>query len=195
MTTMTIDEAQTTAKTTAKQLVQVAYGAQPVRQPDGTTLALCYTGRLHRAYRMLADATAAGDAVKAATLQGGIDRLAALADEAMRKADEAVIAYSALATAAGNEPDDLSLPDCMCAGCKEAGKVHRIGSAMGRVRQVVWDFMGDDGDGAPEVVTLVSKGDASAVQRRLQSVVAAMQDYIEACKQHDVAPNWRELWA
>lgn len=188
---MTIDE----AKVKAMQLNRAAYGVQPVRQADGTVLELCLPGRLHRAYRMASDAVAAGDTAKVATLQAGIDTLAAIAREAWRAADAAVIDYSAMAVAAGREPESLELPDCQCAGCREAGRLHRVGSAMGKVREIIWEFMGDDGEGAPALLLLARKGDDGALRSRLSGIVTAMQEYMDVCRQYDVRPNWRELWA
>lgn len=185
------------AKERAKQAAAAAWTAQPVRQADGTMLELCWHGRIARAYKLL---VSAADGEQKQKLQAGIDKLAAMADAANNAAEQAISDYCALALANGEQPEDLYPLACTCAGCKEAGAAHRIGSSVGNLRSVVWDFMGDDGDGAPELVTLFRKyREDEKVRdlfwRRVLGVVDAMQDYMDACAQNGQRPNWRELWS
>jgi hypothetical protein len=44
------------AEERTRQLNLLAYAPQPVAQPDGTTINLCWNGRIARAYDRLADA-------------------------------------------------------------------------------------------------------------------------------------------
>lgn len=192
----TIDQAKTNAQT----LIAQAWTPQPVRQPDGTLLMLCYNGRLHRAYRMLGEANANGDTARVTALQGAIEKLAAMMHDARGQAEDAISQYASLTIAAGGQPDDLYPDDCTCAGCKDSGRFHRIGAAMGNCRTAIWQLMGDDGEGAPELVTLFRAytKDEKAKDifwRRVLRIVDAMQEYMDACQQNNEQPDWKRMWA
>jgi hypothetical protein len=65
------------ARAAAVAACLAAYAPQPVKQPDGATLMLCWNGRIARAYDKLAIARIAREAKAIETLQNGINQLQA----------------------------------------------------------------------------------------------------------------------
>lgn len=183
----------------AQRLVSQAYAAQPVKQPDGSFLELCLMGRIARAYRLLAEAQAAGATERAAALQTAIDKLTQLADSAMAAANKAVSDYCAACIVEGSTPENLDPPACRCVACQETDKVHSVGAASGAMRAAVWALLGDDGDGEPPLLPLVRKAaDAQArdhLWTHLVKIANSMQAYANICRDLGAVPNWKqELW-
>ena len=92
-----IDQAQ--AK--AQDLCRLAYAPQPVAQPDGSTLALCWSGRIARAYDKLAIARIAADGAAIRKIETALAQLQATATAAFEAAETAKCAWVAMATSAG----------------------------------------------------------------------------------------------
>lgn len=181
------------AKAKATHLAALAWAAQPVNV-GGTMVPLCWTGRMHRAIKMLAEARAAGDMAKAQQLDKAINALNAAAHEAQNAAEQAISDYCAITVAAGGQPEDLYPPQCTCDGCKESGKWHRIASSEANLRAALWALLADDGDGDPQIIQLVRKANDVKVRdqlwRHLARIADAMQDYQDAHRQHGEPVKW-----
>jgi hypothetical protein len=171
-----------------------------VKQPEGF-IDLCMMGRIQRAYKRLAEAKAAGEMEKATAMQTAIDALTQMADKAMSAAEKAVSDYCAQCIVEGKEPEDLYPVECLCVGCQETGKIHKLGEVVGNMRAAVWAFMGDDGQGQPPILALMSKArqDENArdqLWRHLYKISETMQAYVNVCRETGVRPNWKkELWS
>jgi len=183
------------AEAAVKRLMLLAYAPQPVVQPGGATLHLCWAGRLYRAYSLRNEAMAAGDDARAASLLAAIDKLSAMAHEAMSLAERADSTYHSLCILKNIEPHDWTPPQCECAACVDKNKRWRIAAAAGDVRKAAWALMGDAGEGQPPIITLfrAAAKDKSAndqLWRHLLSIVTAMEAYIEECSKAGEHPDW-----
>lgn len=192
------------AKATAVAACAAAYSPQPVKQSDGTTLMLCWNGRIARAYDKLAIARIARheDAIK--SLQNGINALTAKYSEAQRAAEDAAAAWAA--SAAANDvtvqPTDVYPPKCTCDGCKAAQQYQDKVQWRAIYVDMLYAFIAPTSADTPPVITLLrrlrnDKGDKEAsdlLWTHLRRISDAGEAYAKACKEADARPNWRALW-
>lgn len=191
------------AKRKARQLAVAAWTPQPVKQADGSYLDLCWRGRLHRAIKMYADTVNAGNDALAKKINAGIDKLNEAANAAGNAAEKAISEYSALVAANGGTPDDLYPPECQCAGCRESGRFHRMGSAEANARRAVWAFLGPESVGeAPAIIGLfersrrdddVGKGARDGVWRHLYAIATALEEYRQAAADCGETPDYGKV--
>lgn len=192
----TIEEAEEQAK----RLMALAYAPHSVAQADGSTLSLCYAGRIHRAYQMRQVAIEAGDTGKAQTYAAAIEKLIDMAQHAYKIAEDADVLYQGMCAVKGVEAHNTTPPDCECVGCLEKNKGWRMSHAMEGVRKAAWTFLGDDGEGQPPIINLFRKArsDEKArdmIWRHLLSITDSMQCYMDECGKVGERPNWKELFS
>lgn len=194
----TIEEAEAEAK----RLLQEAYAPHEVPQADGSTIMLCYAGRLHRAYQMRSAAMLAGDKAKAQKLTAGIENLIVMSEAKQKAAEDADVRYQGMCAVKGVAAKQLTPPQCECAGCVEKNKGWRIAAAAGEVRKQAWAFLGDvEGNGQPPIIGLFRRArqDEKArdmIWRHLLQIVDSMQVYMDECSKAGERPDWRkELWS
>ena len=192
------------AKAAAVAACAAAYAPQPVKQPDGATLQLCWNGRIARAYDKLAIARIARDAAAVKALEGGIDVLRAKYNAAAKEAEDAAAAWAALAAAndVTVQPTDVYPPKCTCDGCRAAAQYRDKVQWRAIYVDCLYDFIAPSSTDTPPVITLLrclrnDKGDKEAsdlLWSHLRRISDAGEAYAKACKEADVRPNWRALW-
>lgn len=188
------------AEKEARQLLALAYLPQPVKQPDGSVLELCWRGRLHRAFVLMGQARAEGNFERATMLDKGIDKLSEMASAAYEAADEAVAKYEATARFMGDEPTKLDPTECNCAGCVDSNRNHRMGAAMGEARDALYGLLIPARDGTlPPLVTLLKSAPTDNASRDrlwliLQRLATGLQDYADAKREAGEEPNWQQIW-
>ena len=192
----TIEEAEAEAK----RLMLLAYAPQPVLQADGTTMPLCYAGRIHRAYIMRQAAIGVGDTGKAQVYAAAIEKLVEMAEKACKSAEDADVLYQGMCAVKGVEAHNTTPPDCECVGCLDKNKGWRMSHAMEGVRKAAWAFLADDGNGQPPIINLFRKArsDEKArdmIWRHLLSITDSMQCYMDECGKVGERPNWKELFS
>ena len=192
------------AKATAAAACAAAYSAQPVKQPDGPPLMLCWAGRIARAYDKLAIARIARDSKAVETLQSGINQLTARYNEAIKTAEDAAAQWAALAAAAGVtvEPTDVYPPTCTCDGCQAAQQYQDKVQWRATYVSCLYDFIAPTSADTPPVIELMrqlrnNKNDRDAQDRfwvHMRRISDAGEAYAKACAEAGVRPNWRALW-
>ena len=192
------------ARAAAVAACLAAYAPQPVKQPDGPPLQLCWNGRIARAYDKLAIARIARDAKAVETIQAGINMLTAKYNEAQRTAEDAAAQWAALAAAGGVtvQPIDVYPPTCTCDGCKAAQQYQDKVQWRAIYVDMLYGFIAPTSVDTPPVITLLrrlrnDKGDKEAsdlLWAHLRRISDAGEAYAKACKEADVRPNWRALW-
>jgi len=192
------------AKATAVAACAAAYSAQPVKQPDGPPLMLCWSGRIARAYDKLAIARIAREPKVIETLQNGINQLQARYNAAIKEAEDAAAQWVALASANGItvQPTDVYPPTCTCEGCQAAQQYQDKVQWRATYVDQLYDFIAPTSADTPPVITLLrrlrnDKNDREASDLlwvHLRRISDAGEAYAKACKEADVRPNWRALW-
>ena len=185
MTTKTIEPTTIEeAEAAVKRLMQEAYAPHDVTMLDGSTIQLCFAGRLHQ---MRIAAILAGDVEKAQKLTADIENLTRIYDGKRKAAEDADVLYHGMCAKKGVEAKQLTPPDCECAGCIDKNKVWRIAAAAGEVRKSVWALLGDvEGNGQPPIIELFRRAqqDEKArdmIWRHLSQIVDSMQVYMDEC--------------
>ena len=192
------------AKQRAIAALAAAYSPQPVKQPDGPPLLLCWAGRIARAYDKLAIARIARDSKSVETLQSGINQLTARYNEAVKMAEDAAAQWAALAAAAGVtvQPTDVYPPTCTCAGCQAAQQYQDKVQWRATYVSTLYDFIAPTSADTPPVIELMrqlrtNKNDKEAQDRfwvHMRRISDAGEAYAKACAEAGVRPNWRALW-
>lgn len=186
------------AKEKALRLAQVAFAPQPVKQADGSTVPLCWAGRLHRALTAGNAAQQAGDAAKVALIEQAIDRLSTEMHSAESAAADAEAAYMALCAAAGVTAEALPSTECTCVGCVEQRRLHALASTSADVRAAVWALLTGPVGELPAIVTLVAQAHDAGVRDRLwahlKRISDALSAYGQACAENGEQPQWGEVW-
>lgn len=192
------------AKQRAIAALAAAYSPQPVKQPDGPPLLLCWAGRIARAYDKLAIARIARDSKSVETLQSGINQLTARYNEAQKAAEDAAAQWAALAAAAGVtvQPTDVYPPPCTCEGCQAAQHYQDKVQWRATYVSVLYDFIAPTSADTPPVIELMrqlrtNKNDKEAQDRfwvHMRRISDAGEAYAKACAEAGVRPNWRALW-
>ena len=192
------------AKAAAVAACLAAYAPQPVKQPDGTTLQLCWNGRIARAYDKLAIARIARDTKAIDALQNGVNALTAKYNEAIKAAEDAAAQWAALAAAGGVtvQPMDVYPPTCTCEGCQAQAQYQDKVQWRAIYVTCLYDFIAPTSADTPPVIELMrrlrdNKNDKEAQDMfwvHMRRISDAGEAYAKACKYADVRPNWRALW-
>lgn len=186
-----------TAYQLAVKACALAYSAQPVRQPDGSTLLLCMASRISRGFDRLAAERAAG--ADTTRLMEGIDTLAKTAHKAMQDAETAAAAWAATAAAVGNDVDPLQCypPPCTCIGCQAEQKRQRAAITRAEATEAIYALLVGYGSDEPRLLSFVA-GAGDAGQRdllwaSLKRIADALTAYKAACIAIGEQPDWRRL--
>ena len=190
------------ARTAAVTALAAAYSPQPVKQPDGTTLQLCWSGRIARAYDKLAIARIARDTAAVKAIEGGIAMLTAKYTEAQKAAEDAAAQWAALAAAGGVTVDPMSVypATCTCDGCQAAAAWHDHNEARGRYSDALYNLLAPNSSDRPPLYELLEAfGKTEKDRDRFWAAMKTIYDtagaYAAACKAAGVQPNWRAaLW-
>lgn len=198
------------AEERARQLNLLAYAPQPVPQPDGTTINLCWNGRIARAYERLAAArieayTATPKPnMKTAKVKAIEERIADLERGALaahNAAEKAASDWAALCAAGGIGCDPLSVyaPTCTCAGCAAQDAANARRNAYAALTEAVYGLLAPSSFVVPPFVELMRKaedaGARDALWRHWKRILDAAEQYIATCKADGVEPDWRGvLW-
>lgn len=174
-----------------------AYSAQPVRQPDGSTLALCMAGRVSRGFDRLTAAQLAGQ--DTARLREGIDVLSKAAQKAMKDAEAAASAWASTAAAVGEQVDPLQCypPPCACIGCQGEQQRQQVAIARAQATEALYGLLDGYGSDAPRLLAYID-GASETKQRdllwaSLKRIADAMTAYRTACTAVGEQANWRGL--
>ena len=185
------------AKEEAVRLCEIAYAPHPVKQPDGTSLMLCWNGRIVRGYERLAAARIARDAKTIDVLTKAIAGLEGQYNEAARAAERAASTWAAMAATAGATVNatDCYPPACQCEGCALQRTLHDHNEARGAYSDALYALMAPNGQDIPPILTILAGASEVEQRDRLWTYLRRIRDtgdtYIEACKQAGVRPNWR----
>lgn len=190
------------AKARAMELNTLAYAPQPVKQPDGSTLALCWTGRIARAYERLAAARTARNTAAIDALKDAIATLESKAAAAMNAAEHAASDWAAMCAAVGQpcDPDEVYAPPCTCEGCRMQAAYMDKAEARAKYVTALYDLLAPTSFDLPpfmELGRLIQAGDQEAQKRMTaywRRIYEAGVQYIEAHRAAGTRPNWRALW-
>ena len=190
------------AKARAVELSLAAYAPQPVKQPDGSVLSLCWKGRIARGYERLAAARAKRDAKTIETLQEAIRSLTAKAAAAQNAAEEAASTWAAMCAAVGQscDPMEVYAPPCTCEGCRMEAAYMDKAEARAKYVTALYDLLAPTSFDLPpfmELGRLIQAGDQEAQKRMTaywRRIYEAGVQYIEAHRAAGTRPNWRALW-
>lgn len=186
-----------TAHARAVAACAAAYSAQPVRQADGSTLLLCWSARIERAFDLMQAAQAAGQ--DTTRLQEGIDALSNAARKAMNEAEAAASHWAATAAAVGNTVDPMAVypPECTCTGCQVMKQRQAIAIARAQATEAIYALLDGYGSDEPRLLGYMA-GARDAGQRdllwaALKRIGDAMLAYQSACHAGNEKPDWRRL--
>jgi hypothetical protein len=185
------------AKSKALDLCRMAYAPQPVPQPDGTTLMLCLSGRIGRAYDKLSMARIAGDEAAIRKIEAALAKLQVSATAAFEAAEAARSAWQAMAAAAGQAiaVDDVYPPTCTCAACAAAAAYRSHHEFRHVYTAVLYDLLAPDTVNTPPLLelmrTVAEQDSRNQLWTLLKRVSDAGEAYLRACRAADVQPNWR----
>ncbi len=171
------------AKEEAQRLHRLAFGAQPVKQSDGTVLELCYQARLDRAYTMRSEARRQKNEMRGAALDRAIAQLSDSAQKAGADAQRAIDDYVGLCARVGQVADtDAFAVDCECVGCIEGQRRRAMWEAERVMRtQFTALFIPalSDASNTPPVVALLVGCDSAP----LRTLGGAMQAFVDCSRE------------
>lgn len=177
---------------------QAVYRLQPVKQADGTTLPLCWNGRMHRAFALAEQLQAAGDKGRLANVEQAIAQIGEQKSQVEAAAAAAESDYLAVCAAAGVQPEPLPEYVCSCLGCVAQRRTHALSVAQGDVRAYVWALLGAPVNERPALLTLVRNAQDVKARDQLWAHLARIADAFEAyetaCADLGEQPKWREVW-
>lgn len=190
------------AKARAVELSLAAYAPQPVKQPDGSVLSLCWKGRIARGYERLAAARTRRDAKAIETLQEAIRSLTDKGLAAQNAAEEAASTWAAMCAAVGQpcDPDEVYAPPCTCEGCRMQAAYMDKAEARARYVTALYDLLAPTSFDLPPFMELgqrIQEGDAEARDRlsvQFQRIYEAGVAYRDAHQAVGTKANWRALW-
>jgi hypothetical protein len=176
----------------------LAYSAQPVKQLDGSTLALCWSARVSRGIDKLMEAKRAGD--DTTKLQGAIDALSATAMQAMRAAQTAAEQWAASARAVGQDVDPLAPypPECQCTGCTTFRQRQAVAIARAELQVALAFLLAGDGNAPRLLGYMAGAGDATQrdlLWKALKNIADAMAAYQGAADAAGEPVTWPEVRA
>lgn len=192
------------AHAAAVAALAAAYTPHPVAQPDGSTLMLCWHGRIARAYDKLAAARAdakrrgSKDDPTVKAIEGAVRKLEASYNEAHAAAENAAASWAALAAAGGATVDPMSIypAACTCDGCQAAQAHHDHNEARGKYSDALYGLLAPDPGTRPPLFDLLedfgkSEKDRDRFWAAMKGIYDAAGAYAAACKAAGVQPNWR----
>ena len=198
------------AEEQARQLCLLAYAPQPVPQPDGSKISLCWNGRIARAYDRLADARNEAYKLtpkpntktpKVKMIEERIADLERGATAAYNAANQAASDWAALCTAAGVEFDPLAVyaPVCTCEGCKAQQAATARRNAYAALTEATYALLAPESFTLPPFVELMRRANDEHARNALwahwKRMLDAAEVYIAACQADGVEPDWRGvLW-
>ena len=185
------------AKAEAERLHALAYAPRPVKQADGTTLPLCWSGRVHRAFDVANALQRQGDVAKLAIVEKALATLQAEASAAANKAKLAESAYCELCALAGETPTFPDVVECPCAGCAGQRAATERLNAAAQYREAAWELLGATADQRPALLDLMASAkderQRDRLWRMLTTASTAMARYEVACRAMNEAPDW-SVW-
>lgn len=180
------------AKEEAQRLHRQAFGAQPVKQTDGTVLELCWSARLDRAYTLRSEARRQKNEMRGIALDRAIAQLSDSAQRAGADAQRAIDDYVGLCARIGQVADtDAFAVDCGCLGCIEGQRRRAMWEAERVMRtQFTALFVPalSDASNMPPVVALLIGCDSAP----LQALGAAMQVFVERSREAGLPVVWAD---
>jgi hypothetical protein len=182
------------AKQLAIDLGTAAYVAQPILQPDGTTIMLCLHGRVARAYDKLAEVRESGNELQVKRIEGAVDTLSQACLAATAAAEHAASDYTAICIAAGFPPDDVEMPVCGCTAC--VGETLRMSwlSAQAGAVEALYGLVAPNSVDVPPIVTLIESAEDEVQRKRLWSLLKRIADAYRAYESAAVAAGERVSW-
>ena len=185
----------------AVDLCAAAYAAQAVQQPDGSTLALCWNGRIARGYERLAAARGAKETAKVEALTKAIRGLEAQYNAAADAAERAAADWAAMAASAGVTVDahEVYPPQCQCEGCAMQRAYHDHNEARGAYSDALYALLAPNPMDLPPLLEMLEAIAEEAQRDRLWTYMQRIRDtgraYIKACEAAGTRPNWRAaMW-
>jgi len=181
------------AKAEAERLHALAYLPRPVKQADGTSMPLCWSGRVHRAFDMANALQRQGDVARLAIVERALVTLQAEAHAAANKAKLAESAYCELCVLAGEQPTFPDVVECPCAGCVgQRAALERL-DAIAAYREAAWALLGTTTE-RPALLDLMANAtderQRDKLWRLLTTASSAMARYEAACQAMNEAPDW-----
>ncbi len=182
------------AEIDAIRAYECAYGAMPVKQPDGAHIQLCWYGRIDRAFDVLANVKGTD---KESTIKGAVQSLIDASKQSQESAHKAAEHYERLCAESGVSPKDLVPQECTCEFCQSHNL--RKGATAARVDLAlsVSNLLMATPDKLPAVVAMVdeidkgSKEAANALRGALTGIAKAMRRYSQVCEDNGLEPDWR----
>lgn len=181
------------AKAEAERLHALAYLPRPVKQADGTSMPLCWSGRVHRAFDMANALQRQGDVARLAIVERALVTLQAEAHAAANKAKLAESAYCELCALAGEQPTFPDVVECPCAGCAGQRAAGERLDAIAAYREAAWALLGTTTERPALLDLMAAANDGKKLWRMLEAATAAMARYEAACNAEGTAPDW-SVW-
>ena len=187
----------TDARRKAVELCHAAYAPQPVAQPDGSLLPLCWNGRIARGYEKLAVARAARQTALIQTIQATLRGFEQQYNAAANAAEQAATTWAAMAAAAGVtvEPTEVYPPPCDCEGCRMQRAYHDHNEARGAYSDALYALLAPNSFETPPILDLLADAQNEASRDRLWVYLKRIRDlgnaYTAACIAAGTRPNWR----
>jgi len=185
------------AKARAVELSLAAYAPQPVKQPDGSTLPLCWNGRIARGYEKLAVARAERHTALIQTIQTTLRGFEQQYNAAANAAEQAASTWAAMAAAAGItvDPTEVYPPPCDCEGCRMQRLYHDHNEARGAYSDALYALLAPNSFETPPILELLADAQNETSRDRLWVHLKRISDfgsaYIAACTAAGTRPNWR----
>lgn len=190
------------AKRRAIEACAAAYSAQEVRQPDGSSLSLCWKGRIARGYEKLASSRLARDERGIEVMTEAIAGLSNRYTAAVKVAEDTASAWAAMCAAVGAACDPLEVypPPCACDGCRMQTAHQDKAAARAHYVRALYALLAPNAHDIPPIMELgrkIQDGDPDAKRRmneHLQRIYEAGERYANAHAAAGTSPNWRQLW-
>ena len=185
------------ARSKAVDLCRAAYAPQPVAQPDGTMLMLCWNGRIARGYEKLAAARAERSTALIQTIQTTLRGFEQQYNAAANAAEQAASTWAAMAAAAGItvDPTEVYPPPCDCEGCRMQRLYHDHNEARGAYSDALYALLAPNSFETPPILELLADAQNETSRDRLWVHLKRISDfgsaYIAACTAAGTRPNWR----
>ena len=174
-----------------EQLKQAAEAAlkkwlhpQPVK---GTSIELCYVGRIQRAMEHGSVAMQNNDKEALEKIKKAIDGLETMATEAGKLASEAQQAYKA---ATG---ESVTVEPCWCEYCQKEQQLDMVWQAESRLRRSIFELVEPAVNGMPKPLALLRSGDEDGLKNLVASLCDAQAGYFDACSLYKVTPRWGDV--
>ena len=186
----------------AVEAMERAYKPQPVKQPDGSVLMLCWSGRIQRAIHVANQLYRRGEKQKAQAVYELIRKFDRQASKAVEEANRAMRDYVSVCTTVDKPAENIEIPaECDCVGCQLGKRQQRFLEAEAQLRRAVFALLGpeDIGDEYPILVDLVEAVGNEPKRKKLwqliENVARAQKEYGDAARAFDVKPDWLKVFS